>query len=280
VRAPLLLGDGDKLPDASAAALARLAPAGSGVLGQAQVIRVGDVPTPVGLRATAVTGADPFALAGAIDRLAGTARGEPSPDVIVVGADDPAYAMPAAAWAAKSGDPVLFTQRDRLPAATAAALRRHDRPRIFILGPTSAVSPGVARELGRLGSVRRISGSTPQRNAVAFARYSAGAFGWGITDPGHGIVFANPTQPTTAAAAAPLSSSGTYGPLLLTDDRGALPDAVVQLLLDIQPGYQGDPVRGVYNHGWLVGDTKAVSEDAQSRIDALLEISPISDESP
>jgi hypothetical protein len=47
-------------------------------------------------------------------------------------------------------------------------------------------------------------------------------------------------------------------------------------LLDIQPGYSRDPVRGVYNHGWIVGDDKAISTGVQSRIDELLEISRIS----
>ena len=46
-------------------------------------------------------------------------------------------------------------------------------------------------------------------------------------------------------------------------------------LLDIQPGYDDDPVRGVYNHGWVMGDEKAISIDVQSRIDALLEIQPV-----
>ena len=46
-------------------------------------------------------------------------------------------------------------------------------------------------------------------------------------------------------------------------------------LLDIQPGYDDDPVRGVYNHGWVIGDESAISVDVQSRIDALLEIQPV-----
>ena len=48
-------------------------------------------------------------------------------------------------------------------------------------------------------------------------------------------------------------------------------------LLDIQPGYDKDPVRGVYNHGWIIGDVSAISVPAQSRIDSLLEIVPIED---
>ncbi len=277
VRAPLLLAAPGELPAATTEAIARLAPRGSGVLGGAQAIRVGEVPAPPGLRAAQVTGADPFALAAAVDRLATRARGKPSETVVVAGADDPAHAMPAAAWAAKSGSSVLFTRRDALPAATIAALRRHRRPRILVLGPPSVVSSAVARRLRALGSVTRVAGATPQETAIALAR---SPLAWGVVDPGHGLVFANPAQPAAAAAAAPLSSSGTYGPLLLVADDGGLPDPVVQYLLDIQPGYEDDPVRGVYNHGWLIGDAEAIGEDAQSRIDALLEISPVTAPSP
>jgi hypothetical protein len=49
----------------------------------------------------------------------------------------------------------------------------------------------------------------------------------------------------------------------------------VQYLLDIQPGYERDPVRGVYNHGWLIGDEQAISVEDQARIDSLLEIVPV-----
>jgi hypothetical protein len=280
VRAPILLTDGTTMPAASASALTRLAPTGADALESAKVVRIGDTAAaPSGLSSTAVKGDDAAVLASGIDRLATSAAGQASAAVMVVADDAPAYAMPAAAWAAKSGDPVLFTGRDALPAATRAALRRHGKPAIFVLGPASAVSDAVVADLRAYGSVSRVGGSTPQESAVAFARYADGDFGWGIVDPGHGMVIANPTQPAAAAAAAPLASSGSYGPLLLTADDGSLPESLAQFLLDIQPGYDSDPVRGVYNHAWLVGDVSAVSEDAQSRIDALLEISPVNDQS-
>jgi hypothetical protein len=112
---------------------------------------------------------------------------------------------------------------------------------------------------------------------VAFARFVDGPFGWGIVDPGHGFVFANGARPGDAAAAAPLSASGTYGPLLVTTGAAALPPALEGYLLDVQPGYTRDPVRGVYNHGWIVGDEHAMSVAGQSRIDALLEIVPVNE---
>jgi ell wall binding domain 2 (CWB2) len=275
LRAPILFSDGGELPPASAEALEELAPSGAEEAGGAQVIRIGNAHEPPNRNVTDVAGASPSSLAQAIDRLQTSAAGEPSDTVIVAPADSPEFAMPAAGWAAKSGDPVLWTPRDSLPAETRAAIEAHERPRIYLLGPEAAISEDVERELRRLGRTRRIASPDPIAGAIEFARFSDGAFGWNVVDPGHGIVFAGRTRPLDAAAAAPLSASGSYGPLLLLEDATSLPEAVQEFLLDIQPGYDEDPVRGVYNHGWLMGDESAVSADVQSRIDALLEIQPV-----
>ena len=197
--------------------------------------------------------------------------------MIVVSSDAPAYAMPAAAWAAKGGDPVLYVRRDAIPAQTRAAIVSHQQPKIYVLGPGTLVSQRVVRALRQLGTVTRISGPDPVASSIAFARFADGSFGWGVVDPGHGLLFANSQRPLDAAAAAPLAASGSYGPLLLVNRPDDLPRSLEQYLLDIQPGYQGDPVRGVYNHAWLMGDDAAISVDSQSRIDSLLEIVPVSE---
>jgi hypothetical protein len=272
IRAALLLSDGRELPAASAEALAALAPTGARRAGGAQLIRVGDVARPANVRTADVAGRDPFALARALDAFSAAARGGASRRVLVTSAEDPAFAMPAAAWSAKSGDPVLYVARDRVPAETRAALAAHGRPRIYLLGPERAASAKVEAALGRLGKVTRIAGPDPQRNAIAFGRYVDRSMGWGVVDPGHGLVFARADAPLDAAAAAPLSAAGTYGPLLLLGDPDAVGAPLRDFLLDIQPGYQSDPVRGVYNHGWIVGDDRAISVAAQGQIDALLEI--------
>jgi plastocyanin len=278
IRAPLLYahGPGD-LPAATRNALSALAPTGSRPAGGAQVVRVGDVPELDGIRTTDLRGADAFALARAIDAFQAAARGTTSDRVVVVGADAPEYAMPAAAWAAKAGDPILFTNKDDVPHDTRAAIAAHQQPKIYVLGPESAVSEKALKQLRRLGTVSRISGADPAASSVAFARFVDGNFGWGVVDPGHGFVFASTKRPGDAGAAAPLSASGTYGPLLVTDDPATLPPALQGYLLDVQPGYTRDPVRGVYNHGWIVGDEGALSVDSQSRIDALLEIVPVNE---
>lgn len=277
IRAPLLFTEGREMPAASEKALTGLAPLGSEESGGAQVIRVGPVARPKGLKSTDIEGRDPFTLARRLDALQAAVRGRTSDTVVVVSADEPAYAMPAAGWAAKSGDPILFVRRDVLPPATRAAIRSHQRPRIYVLGPSEVIGPKVTKELRELGRVTRLGADDPVRNAIAFARYADGAFGWGVVDPGHGLVFARAERTLDAAAAAPLSASGTYGPLLLLDDANLIPRALEEYLLDIQPGYRRDPVRAFYNHGWIVGDDKAISVGSQSRIDALLEIVPVNE---
>ena len=67
VRAAVLLSDGPDLPPASRDALAALQPLGAKAAGGAQVVRVGDVARPPGLRTTDIAGRDPFALARALD---------------------------------------------------------------------------------------------------------------------------------------------------------------------------------------------------------------------
>jgi hypothetical protein len=276
IGAPLLFsGAGQELPPASQVALDALDPKGSKPAGGAEVIRIGSVPRPEGRKTTDVAGRDPFALAQALDAFQAAARGKTSDRVIVVSADAPEYAAPAAAYAAKSGDPILFARKDTVPPATVAAIKTHQQPKIYVLGPPSAVGAKATEELRKLGTVQRIDGPDPVRSAIAFATFAETDFGWGVVDPGHGVVIArDDADPALAAAAAPLSASGTYGPLLLAGDADGIDGPLETFLKGIQPGYRTDPVRGVYNHGWLVGDVAAMTPALQARLDTLLEIMP------
>ena len=279
--APLLASDGGKLPAATSDTLDRLKPRGADLARDAQVIRIGSKPpAPAGLKSGKIEGADPYATAAAIDRFFTALRGKPSPHVIVASGEQAPYAMPAAAWAARSGDSVLFTKRDSLPAATAKAIAAHDKPDIYVLGPESAVSGSVEKKLARLGTVRRVDGSDPVANAVALARYSRRGFGWGVTVPGYNFSLASTNRPLDAAAAATLATNGVFAPMLLTNTASRLPPAVSGYLLDVQPGYQTDPSSGVYNRVWILGDPATVSLDAQGRLDQITRLVPVQAHSP
>jgi hypothetical protein len=288
IRAPILLS-GTSMPTATTDALAELAPTGSGPVGGAQVIRVGPVAAPNGLRSAQIKGTDPYALAAGIDRFVSAVQGKTSSDVVIASAQNAAYAMPAAGWAAESGDPVLFVSSSSVPAATRQALLAHQKPHIYVLGPPSVIGNSVLHELSAYGAVKRVGASDPAANSVAFAEYRdpgcaygqpcvhvPGSFGWAIRSPGHGYVLINAKRPLDAAAAAPLSGSGDYGPQLLVDDPTTLPHSVLNYFLNFAtPGYtQEGPTAAVYNHGWVIGDQTAISVAVQAEMDKLLEVVP------
>jgi hypothetical protein len=279
VKAPLLVTAGGDLPEPTAQALEALGPKGSDATGKAQVFAIGDAATPEGLKATAIEPGRPAAIAASIAELRDKLFGSPPQHVVLAPEEEPAFAMPAAAWAARSGDPVLFSGAEKLPAATAVALKRHPKVPVYVLGPSSTISSDVFREVAKIDRrVRRVSGEDPVENAIALARYADGGFGWNVNDPGHGFVVARSDSPLDAALAAPLSASGTWGPLLLTDDADTLPKALREYMLDVKPGYTTDPTRAFYNHVWVIGDQEAIDVNQQADINQLAELARIGGE--
>jgi hypothetical protein len=279
--APLLYAQAGKLPLVSSQTLAGLRPTGAGALGGAQVLLLGAaIEAPTGYRTRGATSANPYSLAVSVAQLLSIVRGAEPRQVIVVAAEAPrALAMPAAGLAAQSGAPILFVTRTNVPAATAAELRSLGRPSIYTVGST-AISEAVLAKLSRFGPVKRAESraredATAAGNAVAVSRFADGSFGWGVVEPGHGLVFANATRPFDAPAAAILSATGDYAPLLLLEEADAVPPVLSAYLSDIQPAApRSQPVKGVYNHGWLIGGERAISARAQAELDAMLEIAP------
>ena len=290
IHAPVLLSGSSSLPTPTAEALKALAPTGSGSVSGAQVVLVGDVPKPSGLRAATIGGPDPYTAAAQIDRFATAADGgHASPDVVIASTSNPAYAMPAAGWAAESGDPILYVSAKSIPKPTIQALQAHSKPHIYVLGPPNVVSDTLVKQLGRYGTVKRVSGNDPSSNSVAFAVYRdppckfgqpcahvPGSFGWALRSPGHGYTLLNSTQPLAAAASAALSGSGDYGPQLLVDDAPTLSKPVLNFFLNYAtPGFtQEGPTAAVYNHAWIIGDTATISVTAQAEADELLQAIP------
>jgi putative cell wall-binding protein len=284
IGAPILLTDGSELPAVTKDVLDRLKPKGSDLSKDAQVIRVGaDVARPEGFKTALIEGDDAFERAAAVDRFFSAARARPSNDVVLFSADDAEFAMPAAAWAARSGDAALPVRRNAIPPPIVKALREHSKPNVFLLGPESAISKEVATELKKqklARNVKRIQGANPVENAIAFARYEKGDFGWGVVVPGYNFTVASTTRPADAAAAAALATRGVFAPLLLTDDAAKLPKRLEEYFLSVQPGYEDDPAQAVYNRAWVLGDDKAMSVDQQAQLDQLTELIPVQTNAP
>jgi hypothetical protein len=276
IRAPVLIS-GTSLPDVTSEALESLAPTGVGDDAGTQLYTVGAVATPGESKTHGVGGDSAATQAAEIAKLRDQLFGSAPDHIVVAPSSRPDIAMPAAAWAARSGDPVLFAGGNDLPAATATALRRHTKVPVYVLGPSSAISSEVLRGIGKISKrVKRVSGEDPVANAIAFARYGDDGFGWQINDPGHGFVLArSDSPPVTAAAAAALSGSGTWGPLLLSDDATKLPAELRSYFLDVKPGYTDNPTRAFYNHVWVIGDQEAIDLNQQAEVNELAELAKI-----
>jgi hypothetical protein len=278
VKAPVLVSGAESLPKPTEEALAALAPSGGPATDGAAAFAIGEV-AGTGGKVTRVRAGGAAVEAARIASLRDRLLGSPPAHVVIAPSARPRLAMPAAAWAARSGDPVLYATPEALPGPTATALRRHPKVPVYVLGPSSAISSKVVREIAKIDPrVKRVSGESPVANAIAFARYSDGSFGWSINDPGHGFVLASDRTPLAAAAAAPLSASGTWGPLLLSDDAATLPAEVRGYLLDVKPGYTTDPTRAFYNHVWVIGDQEAIDVNQQSEVNELAEVAKIGGE--
>lgn len=276
VRAPLLVSGDDELPEPSAEALAVLAPPGTDVTKGAGAFAIGEVASLEGGKVTHVKGGNPAARAAAVAALRDRLFGSPPAHVVLAPSGQPAFALPAAAWAARSGDPVLYAEGDQLPEETVAYLKKHADVPVYVLGPHTAISSKATREVAKIGNqVHRVSAEDPVANALAFARFGDGSFGWNVNDPGHGFVLARDDSPLEAAVAAPLSASGTWGPLLLTDSATTLPKPLHEYFLDVKPGYTTNPTRAFYNHVWVIGDQEAIDVNQQAEVNELAELAKI-----
>ena len=226
------------------------------------------------------SGANPAALAAAVDRAArGRGRAARRALVVVASLDRPEYAMPAAGWAAKSGDPLLWVTATGVPPETEAAIKTHKARQDLRARARGRGAGDRARRAGeaRHGQARSPPPTpSPPRSpspASPTRRRSAGT----SSIPGHGLVFAS----TRAARRTPrpprrCRRTGTYGPLLLLARRRRAARSRCRTSCSTSsPATTTDPVRGVYNHGWIIGDESAIAAAVQARIDTLLEIQPV-----
>ena len=147
VQAPLLISADGDLPEPTAQALDALDPQGSKATERAQAFAIGDAR---GARRPArrpqVKGGEP---GGARGRDRGPARQavrRRRPTTSSSPRDEPAFAMPAAAWAARSATRSSSAAPRSCPRRRRTALKRHPKVPVYVLGPSSAISSDVVRE--------------------------------------------------------------------------------------------------------------------------------------
>ena len=263
IGAPILLSDGDNLPAVTADTLDQLKPRGSDLSKDAQVIRIGDGVGAAGAatrrrwsRATTRSSARQ-----PIDRFFSAARGSPSTDVVLDSGEQPGV-RDAGRGVGRALRRRGAAGRARLdPRPIEARSAQHESPNVFILGPERVICK-VVRELSSAlaGSVNRVAGPTPVENAIEFARYQQGNFGWGVVVPGYNFTVAN------TYAAARRCRRGVAGHARRVRAAAAhrrrgrrCPRALESYFLSVQPGYEEDPARRSTTASGSSATTKAVS---------------------
>lgn len=277
------------LSDAVSEELERLKPSGIPWDGGIQVLALGGVTDSVisqvedrGYSVRRMTETDPAVLAREVDDYLAAITGHHNDHVLVVPVDAPEFALLAASWAAATGHTVAFSDRSTLPTATREILDlRPTSAFIYVFAPRDIIGSEVLGQLVFFGHVQRIPGDDPYAASAAFAGYSdRGAefrwwlgltpriFGWGISGPGHGFVFADPDEPMHAVVAAALSRRGAHGPLLWVNGD-ALSEPTAAFLSRVRPP-GAIPQQPLVNRGWIIGDDSHISLTAQESICRLL----------
>jgi hypothetical protein len=310
--APVLFTGDAGLSAVTKAELTRLHPVGVQRDGGIQVFAVGaaasvavvDAVRRMGFKVQTITGADPYALADAIDQAYGAVEdpdtgvptmmtgaaggGNGIMDVFIGAVQNPAMMLPAAEWASHMPVGILWVDgtKDTLPPATEAALkRRGGHADIYVMGTPKDVTPALFRALLPYGNTARVTNDDsiasnaplpddPAAQAVAFARMwdPVGLMGWNITGPGHGFILVNRSDWQGAVAAAVMSGIGFHAPLLLTDSATKLPAPVAAYLSIVRPNFLVTPAQGPYNMIYVLGDYGKISWPLQASVNASQEM--------
>ncbi|OPX87390.1 MAG: Amidase enhancer precursor [Pelotomaculum sp. PtaB.Bin104] len=273
VDGPLILTDPYRLPDILAAEILRLNP--SGTPESAQVVVVGSLGESVL--------ADVRRLGFSVERIAGTnmfetaalvaqKRGFPE-DIQLVSIDPASGGAIAASWSAHMGDPILLTEKDRLPEATRWAIRNTRNAKVYVIGSSQFISERVLHELRALNVtfVDRIAGANSFETSVLFARYKSpvSKYGWNRnTKEGHAFSFTLLECWQYLVSSTSFSHMGKHTPFLFVS-WDSVPTSVVRYIEEVNPRSMDHPP---FMHGFLIGSTCLISERVQKTLHGALSI--------
>lgn len=198
-------------------------------------------------------------------------------NVILVSSESAEWALPAAAWSAYSGDPILYAGEDGVPDATRQAIEELNASHAYVLAPPELIGEDALSGLDVEWT--RVAGATPQDHAVELAKFrdESRDFGWRIDDRDkvgyYNSMLVNPDRPGHAVASANLQW-GKAGPLLLVREDGTLPAITENYLWRTQSSWFSTPAEGPFNHVFVLGELDQVSWVSQTRSDYAVEITP------
>ncbi|MDQ0253461.1 hypothetical protein J2S74_000833 [Evansella vedderi] len=278
---PLLFSDNGTIPEVIFNEIERLDPKGNvngiqimvlGKLNDEELEKLADY------EVQQITEDTPAAFAYEIDEIYTNLINNVPNSVIIGSMDDSAkeYTIPAGSWITHMDESLLYVSMDEIPEETIAALeKRGGNANIYVVGPESVVSGEVFDQLSQFGEVTRIGGETPAQVSIEFAKFKdeETSFGWGVSNPGHGLVMVSTEIPELAITAAPFAHLGKHAPMVWLEDGRFTEEMHVYLEL-LKPIFEHTPTEGPFNHAYLIGSEELVTHQTQGYLDEMLEIVP------
>lgn len=165
--APILLTEADSLVAATKAEITRLGAGKVIILGGTGVISaaVEDAIKEMGLTVERIKGADRFETAANIAMQVAPAGVD---TVVLASGRGYADALAAASYAAVKGYPILLTEKNSLPAATAKAIEDLGATNVIVVGGTGVIAEATVEDLP---GVARVAGSNREATSVALAEH-------------------------------------------------------------------------------------------------------------
>jgi len=196
-------------------------------------------------------------------------------NIMIVSGEDYREGLCTCAYAAHSGDVVLFTEKHKLPWYTCRVIQTTKNPHVFIIGSMDTISEIVETEISNLNVefVDRISGDTPYEVAVNFAKYKSpdDHFGWGRNyKDGHAFTFTSIRIAHDSASSSVFGHLGKHAPILSVN-KNKLPDVTRHYIESVQPIPKPEP-RPPFMHGWIIGCDNTISSKVQIEIEKELSI--------
>jgi putative cell wall-binding protein len=276
INASLLYTDGNNLSKETLNEIRRLSPKGyKGI----QVILVGNISKNVssqlnnyGFISNHIAGRNHYETACIIPSIR-----EEFKNLLIISGEDYSEGIIAGYWSAHHGDPILYVQKNKIPHCTLEAIKKMKGINIYIIGSTKTVSKAVENYLSNLDNVKnivRIDGETPYDIAVNFAKYKdpKTEFGWNRNyRDGHAFTFGNLNYPMEIIAGVLFAHMGKHTPHLLIR-KDTIPLVVGKYIKSVKPMAPKDMPRPPFMHGFILGNIKNISYEAQINIEDILSI--------
>ena len=255
--APVLLTNTDAMDQFTTAEIERLSPETVVVLGDIDDSVVAAL-AGLGVTTERIQGSDAWTTYAAIADAV-IARSGATSALLVEGmhADDARGwpdALTASAWAATEQIPVLMTEVDALPAATAEVITRNQIATLTVVGGEAAVSADVSATADSLTAdeIARVAGAGRYDTGVSVAREGLDEFGYTSAV----WVASGRSWPDALVAGPAVAKLG--GVLLLTDPVSMEHSPATRTFIDGQ--------RGWASQAHLVGGTAVISEDVERTV--------------